>query len=228
MSPADQPLGTRFSSSLWEQVLPVRRAIIGHPFLTGLHDGSLPEATFRDFLEQDGHFLTFYARALRALAVRCPDPESALHLHRDAAEALAAERAMQTGLLAELGPPSPAVDAIAPTTLSYGSFLVATALSGSLAEGLAAVLPCYWSYLEVGRELASRGGSPSSRYQRWIDAYVDPDYQTVVDRVRSLLDSTASALAEGERRKLEIPFRRGMVFEWMFWEASWHRERWPL
>ena len=69
----------------------------------------------------------------------------------------------------------------APTSLAYTSYLLATARGGSYAEGVGAVLPCYWIYWEVGKELLRRG-SPDPRYQRWIDIYSGEEFGEVVQR----------------------------------------------
>jgi thiaminase len=52
-------------------------AILAHPFLDGLGDGTLPRAAFRHYVVQDAHYLRGYARALRVLAARAPDGASA-------------------------------------------------------------------------------------------------------------------------------------------------------
>ena len=71
---------------------------------------------------------------------------------------------------ADLGIDPASVDTAepAPTTLAYTSYLLAAVRGGSYADGIGTVLPCYWIYWEVGRELLRRG-SPDPRYQRWID-----------------------------------------------------------
>ncbi len=58
---------------------------------------------------------------------------------------------------------------------AYTNHLLAIASRGSFAERLAAVLPCYWIYSEVGKELKRRG-SRDADYQRWIDQYSGEEY----------------------------------------------------
>ena len=73
---------------------------------------------------------------------------------------------------AEAAEPSPAC-------LAYTSYLLATTRGGSYAEGVGVVLPCYWIYWEVGKELVRRG-SRDPRYQRWIDTYSGDEFAGVV------------------------------------------------
>ena len=54
-----------------------------------------------------------------------------------------------------------------PTTTAYTSYLLAVCATGTYAEAVAAVLPCYWVYRDVGRELLARS-SPDPLYAQWI------------------------------------------------------------
>ena len=100
-----------------------------------------------------------------------------------AAEAIAAELELHGALLDELGIPGEMLRRAepAPTNLAYTSYLLATVRGGSYAEGVGAVLPCYWIYAAVGKELIRRG-SPDPRYQRWIATYGGDEYGEVVAR----------------------------------------------
>ena len=49
---------------LWSDVEDIYAAILRHPFVTGLTDGTLPREAFRHYIVQDAHYLRGYARAL--------------------------------------------------------------------------------------------------------------------------------------------------------------------
>ena len=55
MSPAATETSARtgFSAELWETIAPTYGAIVSHPFLTGIVDGSLPPERFVYFIGQD-------------------------------------------------------------------------------------------------------------------------------------------------------------------------------
>src|SRR6266568_5378133 len=78
---------------------------------------------------------------------------------RGTRHAIAVEKTLHGSLLADLGiDPVRAEQAEpAPANLAYTSYLLATVSTGSYAEGVGAVLPCYWIYAEVGKELLRRG-----------------------------------------------------------------------
>jgi len=218
-----------YSQQLWESGANLYARILRHPFLLGLVRGDLPAANFGYFLKQDAVFLELYSRSICLLAARAPEAQDVLDFSRDAAEALAAEQDAEASWLAELELEREQEEAVepAPTTLAYGRFLLSEVQSGGFLQGLAAVLPCYWVYHEVGRELA-RLGSPTAVYQRWIDNYSSEEFEAVTVRVRSILDREAGIASP---TSLELGRRSYLValrYEWMFWDMAWRMECWPV
>lgn len=150
-----------FSARLWQQIETVYEEILAHPFLTGLTDGTLDEKTFAHYVAQDVHYLRDYARALSIVAAKAPTLADTAMFARHAAEVFDVELGLHGELLPELGLDAATLEAepVGPTTQAYTSYLLATAYAGSFADGLAAVLPCYWIYARVGAELMQRGSS---------------------------------------------------------------------
>jgi thiaminase/transcriptional activator TenA len=218
-----------FTEQLWDSNTDIFDAILAHPFITGLTDGTLPEAAFAHFVVQDGLYLRDYARALAVVATRAPRPEAMQMFARHAADAVAAELELHSSLLPELGISAAEAEAAAPTpvNLAYTSYLLATTRGGSYAEGVAVVLPCYWIYWEVGKELVRRG-SPDSRFQRWIDTYSAEEFGDVVRDVIAEADRVGALLSEAERAVAARHYRATSRYEWMFWDSAYRQESWPL
>jgi thiaminase (transcriptional activator TenA) len=214
---------------LWADVAHIYDAILRHPFVTGLADGSLPHDAFRHYIVQDAHYLRGYARALALCAAKAAEPRDTVMFAAHAGGAIAAEQDLHAALLADLGltPQEAAAAPVAPTTRAYVSYLFASAYNGSFAEAVAAVLPCYWIYARVGEELLTRG-SPDPLYARWIGMYGSDEFQAVVDAVLELTDRLAAAASPAEwdlmREHVVVTSR----YEWMFWDAGWRRETWPV
>lgn len=215
----------RLRDELRAEAAPVLAAILDHPFLAGLVDGSLTDAAFGYFLQQDAWYLQRFAQALAALAGRAVEAGDVEMFSRHASGALAVERTMHAALLAELGIDEPAVPS--PTTVAYTSYLLATVASRPYPQAVGAVLPCYRIYAEVGRELARRG-SPVPRYQRWIDAYADEGFAALVEEVLTVADREGAALGPADRRGVREAYLTASRYEWMFWDAALRRERWPV
>jgi thiaminase (transcriptional activator TenA) len=219
----------RIRDVLWSDVEGVYAAILAHPFLTGLADGTLPRESFRHYIVQDAHYLRGYARALAICAAKAPDESGTVMFAEHAAQAIAAERDLHAALMTELGssPEEAALEPVAPTTQAYVSYLLATVYGGSFAEAVGAVLPCYWIYARVGDELLARS-SPDPLYARWIAMYGSEEFQLVVDSVLELTDRVGESLSDTETALLRSHFRRTSTYEWMFWDAGYRRETWPV
>jgi thiaminase/transcriptional activator TenA len=218
-----------FSAELWQGVAGVYDAILAHPFLTGLTDGSLPHDAFAFYVVQDAIYLHWYAQALAAVASRASAPAQTEMFAQHAAGALAVEKTLHGSLLADLGiDPAAAEQAEpAPTNLAYTSYLLATANTGSYAEGVGAVLPCYWISWEVGKELLYRG-SPEPRYRQWIDMYGSEEFGAVARAVIDVTDELGPGLGAPERDRVHRHFRTTSRYEWMFWDMGYRKEAWPV
>jgi thiaminase/transcriptional activator TenA len=217
------------TDDLWENITDIYDAILAHPFMTGLTDGSLPHDSFAFYVVQDALYLKDYAKALAIVASRAPDAAATRMFSSHAADAIAVEQELHGELLPELGVDPGAIDKAmpAPVNLAYTSYLLASTLGGSYAEGVAAVLPCYWIYWEVGKELARRG-STDPRYQRWIDLYGSEDFGAVVTEVLAVTNKLGEDLSDAERTRLLRHFRTTSRYEWMFWDMGYRKESWPV
>jgi thiaminase (transcriptional activator TenA) len=216
-----------FTSELWQDITGVYEAILAHPFLTGLTDGSLPPSAFAFYVQQDALYLNQYARALSLVSGRAPDPVARDMFARHAAGAIAVEQELHGSLLRDLGIDPVAVTEPAPTTLAYTSHLLATAGGGSYADGVCAVLPCYWIYWEAGKHLLGQG-SPDPRYQRWIDTYGGEEFGEVVREVLAAADGLGDGLSLAEHARGRQHFLISSRYEWMFWDMGYRQERWPV
>jgi thiaminase/transcriptional activator TenA len=222
-------VGDSFSSQLWESIGDIYGAILAHPFITGLTDGTLPAEAFACYVIQDALYLRDYARALAAVASRAPTASAARMFAGHAADAVTAELELHGALLGELGISREMLERAepAPTNLAYTSYLLATVRGGSYAEGVGAVLPCYWIYAEVGRELLRRG-SPDSRYRQWIATYGGDEFGAVATAVIAELDRVSPGLSADERARVSRHFRTVSRYEWMFWQMGYAQESWPV
>jgi len=219
----------RFTAELWRSIEATYAAILRHPFLTGLTDGSLPRQSFQFYAVQDALYLREFARALSIAAARAPQEDWIIMFNEHAAGALKVERALHESFFKEfgLGPEEVAATPLAPTNLAYTSCLLAVAYAAPFHEVIAALLPCYWIYWEVGKEL-ERGGSPDPLYARWIGTYASEEFGSLVRAVIDATDATAARLQEAERDAMRRHFLVTSRYEWMFWEMGYRRESWPL
>ena len=218
-----------FTAELWNSIEPIYAAILRHPFVRGLRDGSLARESFQFYAVQDALYLREFARALSIAAARSPEDEWIIMFNEHAAGALKVERALHESFFQEWGLSQQVVAAtpLAPTNLAYTSYLLAVAHAAPFHEAIAALLPCYWIYWEVGKEL-ERAGSPDPLYARWIGTYASTEFGSLVRAVRDATDATAARLQPVERDAMRRHFIVTSRYEWMFWEMGYRRESWPV
>ncbi len=219
----------RFTEELWRSIEPINAAILRHPFIKGLTDGSLPRESFQFYAVQDALYLREFARALSIAAARAPRDDWTIMFNDHAAGALRVERALHESFFKEFGltPENVAATPLAPTNLAYTSCLLAVAYGGPFHETIAALLPCYWIYWEVGKAL-ERAGSPDPLYGRWIGTYAAKEFGSLVQAVLAATDETATRLGVAEREAMRRHFLVTSRYEWMFWDMGYRREGWPV
>jgi thiaminase/transcriptional activator TenA len=222
-------MGDSFSAELWDSTADIYAAILAHPFVRGLTDGSLPQEAFTFYVIQDALYLRWYAQALAAVASKATDNAGTEMFARHAAGIIDVEMTLHESLLADLDIDAAAAETAdeAPTTLAYTSYLLASTGGGSYAEGVGAVLPCYWIYWEVGKHLLSQG-SPNPRYQKWIDTYGAEEFGGEALEVIAVADRLGPGLGAAERARARRHFRATSRYEWMFWDMGYRQEQWPV
>jgi len=218
----------RFRDEVWDQIEGVYQAVLKHPFVTGLSDGSLPPEVFQHYVIQDAHYLRDYSRALAVVGAKATDDDWTVGFCQDAAAAITVERSLHAEFIAGFGLTDEQVAAVAvqPSTLAYTSYLLRTVHQGGFADGVAAILPCYWIYARVGDELLA-ASSPDPNYRRWIDTYGDEAFQATVTRVLGVVDQLGEQLADGDRAGFVRHVVTASKYEWMFFDAAWRLESWP-
>jgi len=213
-----------FTDELWRGAAPIFARTMEHPFLRGVEDGSLPREKFRFYMRQDALYLGQFGAVLQRLAGRTASKDYAAFFTRGSQNTIATEMALHRR---HFSPGELEKTVMAPTNVAYVNHMIASAAQGTFAEGVAAVLPCYWVYWEVGRELKRRGAkSPDAEYQRWIDQYASEAFGASVTKIRAIMDAEAARLSPAQRAKVREIFLRGVRYEYMFWDMAWRQEAW--
>jgi len=65
-------------------------------------------------------------------------------------------------------------------------------------------------------------------YQLWIDTYSDDEYDKVVERMISITDKVAEASSSAVQSRMREVFFDSTRLEWMFWDAAYRLEEWPV
>src|SRR4051794_4820289 len=216
-------VAARPSFQIRDAVADTWRAQFEHPFVLGLADGALPAERFAFFLRQDYGYLREYSRFLLLAAAPATDLAEMRRFTGLAQLTLNVEMATLRGLAAGVGVAAAELDAVAlaPTARAYTDFLVRTAYAGQFVELVAAMLPCYWAYTDIGAHLLARPGGVAERYRPWIESYVDPAMVAEAEWCRLLLDRLVLAGGDAARAGATEAFRTSTEYELAFWEMAW-------
>ena len=210
---------------------PLRQAILSHPFVTGIGDGTLDVEKFKHYVRQDYIYLKDYSRVLALASARAPDLDTMGWFARLLHETLNTEMDLHRGYCAQFGITEGELEATraSPTTLAYTNYLVAVAYNGSYPELAAAFLPCQWGYWEIGDHLA-RKGEPleAPLYSQWLRMYVSQEYKALADWARSLANRLADKADPGEIARMEQAYITSTRYEYLFWDMAYDLESWPV
>lgn len=217
-----------FCDELESRTAKEREAMTSHPFVLGIGDGSLAPERFRHFMVQDYLFLIDYARALAMGAAKAQDPETMAWFASAVDYILNTEMDLHRGYCAGIGVSESELASAqhAPTTHGYTGYLLRLASFGTVAELMAALVPCVWGYWQVGERLAMAGAPSVPQYATWIDTYAGPENGEVAQAARDLCDRLAEAAGADERERMADAYRTCWLWERAFWQMAWDLEGW--
>lgn len=184
-------------------------------FVKAIADGTLPDEAFTQFLVQDYLYLNAFKTSLLFLAHRLPETDRHKMLEF-AYASVEEERTIQRRMM-EIFHFDMQGAMLAPITAEYIGFERTAVLSSPVSEALAALLPCFWFYFEVMKQIA-KNAVPDNRYQAWIDAYSNPLFEHDTEVYRSLCDKY---LLPEEYAKADSIFFKSMAYEHRFWSGKW-------
>ena len=217
-----------FSTDAWTRNAALIDAIHTMPFNGALAAGTLPIARFRHYIVQDALYLLAFAQALALAAAKADQPEQIQHFAEGAASAIAVERGLHADYFRRFGLDAAAVAATPPTPAChhYTSFLLASGFREPLPVHLAAMLPCFWIYREVGRDIHRRTVA-SNPFAAWIETYAGEDFAHAVDAMISATNAAATA-HPSLSGAMHAAFTRASQLEWMFWDSADREAGWPV
>ena len=219
---------TRFSDEAWERTRRLREAIHGLPFNTELAAGSLTRERFRGYILQDALYLGRFSRALAIAAAKAPDSDAMQSFAQSALRAVAVEQALHGQYLREFGidPARIGEAETSPDCLAYTSYLIAAAYHEPWEVLVAALLPCFRIYWDVGCAIAQRAALENP-YRAWIDTYADERFGKAVETAVAVGDRAAAAVTATARAAMLAAFVRACQYEWLFWDGAYQRRGWP-
>ncbi|WEH88602.1 thiaminase II [Acinetobacter soli] len=216
-----------FTQLLWQKNTALYEQILNLPFNQELAAGTLAPEAFCHYVIQDAHYLLAYGRALAVAAAKAYDADDVMQFSEAAKIAIVVERSLHNDFMTAFDVSKETFEST-PLTLAchhYTSFLTATAWSESYPVVLAALLPCFWIYAEVGRAIVSQS-VPNNPYQAWIDTYAGEEFHTAVRNVIATVDKVAARCDADTLEKMHAAYTMGAKLEWLFWDSAYHQRQW--
>lgn len=207
-----------FAAQLWDTAESELREIHALEFISGLQSGALPAEHFGYYLAQDALYLNGYSRVLARAGALAPSEDEQLFWAKGSQQCLEVESELHRNWLG-----GHMATATGPVTKAYVDHLLAASASGSYGVLVAAILPCYWLYAEVGQRLHHgfvAAGSPAGHpYADWLRTYADEAFAEATRKAIDVVDAAARAASPAERSLMKQAFAESCRYETAFFDA---------
>jgi thiaminase (transcriptional activator TenA) len=222
----------RYSQILYEKVSEVWKKTHQHPFVIGMGNGDLPDESFIRYMKQDYVFLIDYAKLFALGSLKATDLETMAAFARVLHETLHGEMDLHRRYAERFGITNQQLEETKPTpiNLAYTRYMLHVAQNGSLAELVSALLPCMWSYWEIGKMLAKNYSDSLEHplYGEWIKMYSSDEFGSLALWLIDLLDNLTDGKPVRELQIIEEHFLTTSRFEYMFWDMVYQGGDWPV
>jgi thiaminase (transcriptional activator TenA) len=220
----------KFSERLVEKLQPIWRQNHSHSFVQELGAGTLDQEKFRFYMIQDYLYLIDYSKMFALGAVKATELEDMMVFSDVLQATVHGEMDLHRQYAARFGISEKELENAEPSpiTLAYTHYMLHSGQNGTLAELVAALLPCAWSYWEIGKELAEIPGAKDHElYGDWVRMYSSEEFGQSAKWCIDLLDKLSDGKPESELVQLEKIFLNTTRFEYMFWDMAYNKQMWP-
>ncbi len=221
-----RPTPEEVAAAWWEETAAIRRDIDALPFVRALAEGTLDRDAFVFYLAQDALYLREYARVLAEASRLAPTPDEQAFWAEAAHGAIRGELELHASWLTPETGVSGATFATdpAPATVAYLDHLRAVGFGGDYAALIAAVLPCFWLYTDLGERLhAGAFGAaprdPRHPYASWLATYADPAFAEATRQAVAHVAAAAARADDAGRERMRRAFLASSAHERAFFAA---------
>ncbi|MDQ7046158.1 MAG: thiaminase II [Sulfurovum sp.] len=200
-------------------------AISKHGFVIDLMHGTLDKDIFGFYVNQDSLYLSEYKKSLVTVGTKCHRAEETQFFYESATGIIEVEDALHKQFLEDkYRSPTPS-----PTCELYNSYVARIVNNESVEVGIAAVLPCFTIYKEVGDFIIkNQENKDSNIYQSWIETYVSDEFAAAVQQAIDIANTYALTASPQNLLKMEEAFIKTSQLEWMFWDSAYKQEAWKI
>jgi hydroxymethylpyrimidine kinase/phosphomethylpyrimidine kinase/thiamine-phosphate diphosphorylase len=221
-----QPSTEEITTDWWHHISGIRTAIDDLPFIRALADGTLDREPFLFYLAQDALYLRDYARVLAEAARLAPTSAEQAFWANSAHGAIVGELELHASWLTPTQGVGEATFASAPSaaTTAYLDHLRSVAFGGEYRELVAALLPCFWLYTDLGQRLHAGDFGVYARdarhpYASWLGTYADPAFAEATRQSIEFVTAAAATADPETRSRMLQAFEASSRHELAFFAA---------
>ena len=191
--------------------MPIVERMKNCSFNVGLMQGTLPVEQFKRYLQQDIIYIANYGEEMEMLSAMLHDGEQKALFSRLATDAVESEKSLHTMLSERFG----VVEGVqmADVTREYMAHTRRYVDDGNVELSLAALLPCFWVYAELGRFMLKGCKCNNNPYFDWINTYSSSFMEECVDVISVICDKFAQNSSAAVRAEMLQAFIRSVQFE---------------
>ena len=217
-----------FAKSLKERTKNVWEACYQHPFVQELGQGTLAKDKFQFYLVQDYKYLLEYAKVFALGALKAETEYLMTNFTLGQYAILQHEMDLHRQYMQEFG--IKLSEAEQAKTALFNSAYTANMLNvgqkQGVAEIIAVILPCAWSYNDFAERLKQDYAQnlANNPYKSWLDMYTGAEYIDSFTWFFDALDALADGKSAAELAKLEAVFASSIEFEYLFWDMAYKKQ----
>jgi thiaminase/transcriptional activator TenA len=226
----------KLSQQFWDASQSIISSTEKHPFLTSMVEGSLSLDKFTYYVLQDAIYLTDFSFCLSRLSEKAPNEAHRKRLKEMAIGADECEKELHRSFFKTFNIDDQNVQPM-PNTVLYTSYMIRVVETRPYEEGLAVLLPCFWVYMHVGKEMLklreALGDSVKrgAQFDAWIDMYASEEFEKEVTDYIDMVDD----VQEGDEFQcdqttidnMQKHFVMCCKLEHMFWDQAEGLMDWP-
>jgi len=208
---------------------PVWKAVLDHPFVRGIGDGTLSRERFEFYLKQDYVYLIDFSRVFALAAAKASLLSDMATFAELLNVTLNTEMELHRKTCAAYGIPGEALEATrrAMVTSAYTAYLVRTCIEGDLADILAVLVPCACGYVEIAKELKKRGLPGDPFLKDWVVQYSSAEFEKFADWLIDRMNAHAEGAPARSKERWHRLYETSARYEYLFFDMSWKMEEWP-
>lgn len=208
--------------------------IYRHPFNQELFAGTLPKTTFNFYLHQDAFYLAKFYQAITMTSHKLVSQEHKQKFKKFSKETFEFERSLHAGYIggcssSKFFQMKPGIITLTSAASNYSQHLLDNARDSPVEVAVASLVPCFWIYNMLGKNMQLRSdANKPNPYRDWIASYSDPAFTESTESIIRILEDLANAApSPAMHEKMIKVFVKSAEFELDFWNACYMLQRVP-